>query len=176
MTYYSKYLKYKNKYLELKNMIGGDFSGNEVDLDNLWKVRSDENQVFDVTFDGFKDHYSQYCWISGQTYGLGFFLYKLKGENIYTSNKKIEHVKNGKYGLWHLKKSDIGTPIVPLSFRWGGVLKYKTTTELKAKGKVREEKFPLNTPFDWVNSEGGWIYNYSNIFYIAKLNEDLFKI
>ena len=23
MTYYSKYLKYKNKYLELKNMIGG---------------------------------------------------------------------------------------------------------------------------------------------------------
>ena len=58
MTYYSKYLKYKNKYLELKNMIGGDFSGNEVELDNLWKERSVEKQVFDVTFDGFKDHYS----------------------------------------------------------------------------------------------------------------------
>ena len=92
--YTQKYLKYKNKYLELKNMIGGDFTGSEGDLDTLWNQRSQDGKVFIVNSSGgFGPFYSQYCYISGPSYGVGFFLYKLK------NTKKIYegHVGNGKY-------------------------------------------------------------------------------
>ena len=150
MTYYSKYLKYKNKYLELKNMIGGNFRGNEADLNTLWSQRSQNGKVFDVTYPLF-ENYSQYCWISGPTYGLGFFLYLSKQGSSKLPDKTgiIENI--GKYTLWHISTTNIG-PIERFDHK--EVLFYKTTIKLTADGT----ELPIDTDFDWSNDFNCYCY------------------
>ena len=166
MTYYSKYLKYKNKYLELKNMIGGDFTGDDNKLNGLWKARSIAKKVFPVTYDKLKDVYSHYCWISGTEYGYGFFLYRLKKDQ----KPLPEHVQNGNYALFHVKLVNIGIPEI-INAKICEELKYSTTIKLEAKDK---SILPLSTPFDWSNCQDAWVYKVidqkqAELFYKAEL-------
>ena len=155
MTYYSKYLKYKNKYLELKNMIGGNFRGNEADLDTLWSQRSQNGKVFDVTYPLF-ENYSQYCWISGPTYGLGFFLYLSKQGLTQLPENPLIINNIDKYTLWHINKRNIG-PIELYTHE--EELLYTTTVELTATdGTV----LPIGTKFDWSNKHNGYLYKTSD--------------
>jgi hypothetical protein len=155
MTYYLKYLKYKNKYLELKNMVGGDFTSNEAELDRLWLDRSINKKVFHVTYPLFKN-YSQYCWISGPRYGLGFFLYlSIQGSPQLPENKGI--VQNiGKYTLWHISTRNIG---LIERFNHTERLLYRTTIELKDKDGT---KLPIGTDFDWSNDLNCYPYRTSD--------------
>jgi len=155
MTYYSKYLKYKNKYLELKNMIGGYFKGNEKELDNLWNKRNSVGKVFPITYQEFKTFYSHYCWISGPAYGTGFFLYRLKpGQQ--PVNGHVKNTNDSKYALFHITENNIGesgtrTTAVPDEFFKNS---YKTTIDLT--------NIPRGTAFDWLHDAttgGVWVYN-----------------
>jgi hypothetical protein len=155
MTYYSKYLKYKNKYLELKNMIGGDFNGQEQELDALWDARKSAAKVFEVTYCGFKHFYSQYCWISGPSFGVGFFLYRFNTVSNTTLSPMNGHVKKGKYALWHLSGDNINTPLQkcdPLC----ETLLYKTTIPLPTNNNGSQ--LPVGTSFDWSHVTNSWIY------------------
>jgi hypothetical protein len=169
MTYYSKYLKYKNKYLELKNMIGGAFSGNEVELDKLWKARNDTGKVFEVTYCGFKPFYSQYCWISGTSYGVGFFLYRFNNATNTTSSVMTGHVKNGKYALWHLNESDIMLPLDRCEKVCENLL-YKTTISLPTTDSELKV-LPTDTSFDWSHVQNSWIYQSGQKFFKTGLKQ-----
>jgi len=164
MTYYSKYLKYKNKYLELKNMIGGDFNGQDQELVTLWKARSIAKKVFPVTYSSLKENYSHYCWISGEGYGLGFFLYRLK-----PGKQSVDgHVQKGNYALFHVKLENIGKPEKIIA-KVCEDLKYSTTIVLEAKDNT---KLPIGTPFDWSHCQNAWVYKVidkqQEIFYKAE--------
>ena len=160
MTYYLKYLKYKNKYLELKNMIAGKGPLDEVKLKKIWQKREAVKKVYEVTKDVLIPHYSQYCWVSQTTkegkapkanskYGGGFFLYSLKDDA-----KPFEgHVQHGKYAIWYITENDIGevgimNPPVPSSFFENS---FKTTFNLPYIG--------IGKDFDWHNEHDCWIYN-----------------
>ena len=156
MTYYLKYLKYKNKYLELKNMVGGDFTGDDKKLNELWKARSITKKVFPVTYPKLQNAYSHYCWISGTEYGLGFFLYRLK-----KGQKPVEgegHVQNGNYALKHVTKNNIGQPEL-INAKVCEGLKYSTTIELTA---TNGSKIPQGTSFDWSDCQDAWVYKVIN--------------
>ena len=61
--YLQKYLKYKNKYLELKNMIGGkEFTVKK--LNKIWERRKKAGKVHPVTYENFTQYFSEYCWVS----------------------------------------------------------------------------------------------------------------
>lgn len=87
MTYYSKYLKYKNKYIVLKNIIGGNDWDDSI-LNRLHqeperdRIRLNSNSIFYNKFDGFRDCIHGYSWIGppadnkdGLNYGNGFFIF-----------------------------------------------------------------------------------------------------
>jgi len=157
MTYYSKYLKYKNKYLELKNMIGGKLTDDTVD--KLWKSRP-TNKIHEVTYDSLKDNYSHYCWISGKAYGLGFFLYKIKDG----ATNQDKHERYGNYAVWRIKLENIGD-INPHSH--SEKLSYNTTIILTATDGTKLDR---GTNFDWSHKDDGWIYRTKDKkTYIAKL-------
>jgi hypothetical protein len=155
MTYYLKYLKYKNKYLELKNMIGGDFTGNEAELDRLWKDRLQNGKVFTVSYPLF-ENYSNYCWISGPSFGLGFFLYLSKHgfPRLPDNPGKISNI--GKYTLWHISKRNIG---LIEQFNHIERLLYGTTIKLTdTNGTV----LPIGTKFDWSHALNCYCYRTSD--------------
>ena len=150
MTYYLKYLKYKSKYLELKNMIGGDYRGTEEVLDVLWEARKKVGKVFEVTREELKSNYSHYCWISG--YGLGFFLYLLKDQLPLKGHNKV-----GKHAVWNMTLNNIGPrnkvdsiSDSSLSFHY-----YKTTIDLSTTDGKKLDK---GTHFDWSDKDDGWFY------------------
>jgi hypothetical protein len=181
MTYYSKYLKYKNKYLELKNMIGGNLK--ESELNKLWGERKKADKVFPVTFTGFQNHYSEYCWISGKKYGTGFFLYKF---NNHLANKtpyyfkKIRHTKIDNidnYALWYLEVTDIIQPLekVEKEYNDSDKLLYKTTIKLSVNDG---STLPIGSNFDWDHQQSAWIYtkkDQKQPYYKTTLNPALFS-
>ena len=106
MSYRDKYLKYKNKYLELKKMTGGD--GRELDfnkVNELWEKHMPEKpsdpEKNKVTYDELKDYFSQYCWIGppsngdGYDYGMGFFIYRVSKE--FEKNVALESLIKDKF-------------------------------------------------------------------------------
>jgi len=137
-------------------MIGGDFNGDEKKLDELWNARKDAGKVFEVTYSVLKPFYSQYCWISGTTYGVGFFLYRINNDTNTASSVMTRHVRNGKYALWHVNENDIIMPLVKCEKVCENLL-YKTTIKLPTTDKVLKE-LPSGTPFDWSHVQNSWIY------------------
>jgi hypothetical protein len=92
MTYYLKYLKYKNKYLELKKLIGGAKKLDLKTIQKLWAEMIKKNKVYEV-LDNDKDIFDNYCWIgspSSDPYdnGYGFFIYSIK--KAQTGNNKLD--------------------------------------------------------------------------------------
>ena len=161
--YTQKYLKYKNKYIKLKNMIGGDFRSNEEELKSLWNDRNTIGKVFDVTYSKFVNNYSHYCWISGPSYGLGFFLYLLKKDKEPVDG----HNKVDKYAVWNMTLNNIGprnkvNPISDLS------LSYKTTIDLPTTYQNIILKKDV-TKFDWSHTDDCWVYEQDNNFYKSTL-------
>ena len=69
MSYFDKYSKYKNKYLELKNVVGGEdkkeFSWGY--LNNLWENGNENDFVkypkSSVSLSSFSKFFKEYCWI-----------------------------------------------------------------------------------------------------------------
>jgi hypothetical protein len=94
MSYFDKYLKYKKKYLDLKNAVGGEAKKEftyEYLHDNLWEAVDEKNGVpiypkyiVGKELEPFDQYFNKYCWIppkkSNYNYGQGFFLYTIKPE------------------------------------------------------------------------------------------------
>jgi hypothetical protein len=130
MTYYSKYLKYKNKYLELKNMIGGNPIASKLgSLHQEYsrdKIILKENTTFYNKFASFKDCIHNYSWIGPPAvkqddfdYGNGFFIFnfgfhsdickesKVKLPNLEELLAKTFELHNN-YGMLKITKENIG--------------------------------------------------------------------
>lgn len=142
MSYFDKYLKYKKKYIDLKNMLGGkeekEFSWSY--LDNLWENGNENDRVKyskgKVSLPPYNHYFSEYCWIGpprntfNRNYGLGFFLYKINKAFMipyieerfnekfkifeYDGKKKrLDFDKIPDYAIWRITRDNIG-PIIPL--------------------------------------------------------------
>jgi len=164
MTYYLKYLKYKNKYLELKNMIAGKGPLDEHKLEVIWIQRQKAEKVYEVNYNKLMPHYSHYCWFSKPTkpgkaakpskskYGDGFFLYRLHDNGA----KPFEgHVKIGKYAMWYITENDMdlknqGTMDPPVDQEFFNN-SFKTTFDFPNIG--------LDKDFDWHHERNCWICN-----------------
>ncbi len=163
MTYYLKYLKYKNKYLELKNMIAGKGPLNEAKLAKIWGEREKVGKVYNVDFKDLMSHYSQYCWVSQPTkeaklgkvrsnkYGGGFFLYRLRKDAKPFGN----HVQHGNFAIWYLTEANLGKQKVldvPVNSSFFNN-SFKTTFDLPNIGVGRD--------FDWHHERNLFVYNTS---------------
>ena len=160
MTYYSKYLKYKNKYLELKNMIGsGTTPLTATKVSELWAERAGKpGKVYQVTYPALKQHFSRYCWISPGNddfnYGVGFFIYECKSTSVLDGYNKY-----GNYAVKMITLDNIGQ-LNPITVPVTEVLSYKTTVDLKS---VNSQILPKDkTEYDWSNTHNGWIYKTSD--------------
>jgi hypothetical protein len=89
MSYFDKYLKYKNKYLALKNKVGGKGKkGLTYEyIQNLWV--SGKYYKAKVESDSLKKCFNEYCWIGEKETGLGFFIYSIY-HNISDAIKESE--------------------------------------------------------------------------------------
>ena len=184
MTYYSKYLKYKSKYLELKNMIGG----RALELDNtiVPKIYSDIKRAkYDVTYPELtKLNIVKYCWVGPPqnmgkyNYGGGFFIYHFSGDN---TNVVLPH-EFKKMGPFHAIKmitddSYIGnvtnfTDILPQDFFNAGL---KSTIRIYNKPKLEGDQpiIIVGTSYDWSHTYNGWIYdNFGNKMIATYVNVD----
>ena len=129
MTYYLKYLKYKNKYLELKKLIGGAKLDIQI-IQKFWKEMKDNEKLYKVLDDN-KDIFTEYCWIgstSSDLYdkGYGFFIYSIDKQQ--TKNKKLDKfTKVGDYAIKILTKKNLD--------------KVYPYDNLKEKEKEKENKF-----------------------------------
>lgn len=159
MTYYLKYLKYKRKYLELKNMIGG----REIDdykVQQLYNIRKGVGKVHKVTYPELvKLNLKSYCWIGppekkdrDYKYGNGFFIYEISKQAINVNLPGF--IKLGTYAIKMITKENIGDITdfdinkLPQKFFENA---FKTTIELP--------EIPKGTAYDWSHDENAWIYN-----------------
>jgi hypothetical protein len=189
MTYYLKYLKYKNKYLELKKLIGGA----KLELkkiQDLWKEMSEKKKVYKVLDDD-KDIFDQYCWIgspSSDPYGYGFFIYSIKKPQ--TSNNKLKKFTiMGDYAIKILTKNNLDK-VYPYGDLKGEKFNFKSFHDIEGEEETKDQEcqgndddkicFPIvktvvkiekGTECDWFQIEDknkfkGWIYNSKPAQYI----------
>jgi hypothetical protein len=193
MSYFDKYLKYKTKYLALKDTVGG--SSNKIPLKplddkklhELWKMRENEkNFIFEVNYPGLSNFFSQYCWISPPTdsdgfdYGFGFFLYKVKTLNMNRMDIKngiknnfgydtYFYLKEGDeacYAVWKIKIENIG-PITESNTLPLIYETFKTSVKLTTEeGNI----LLVGTSYGWCHDLNRWIYQTNNKYYQAYLN------
>jgi len=190
MSYYLKYLKYKNKYLELKKQIGGAQLTQDV-VKNLFEKN--------IKYPSSNSNFVQYCFIGtpqSNKYGYnnGFFIYELKEKaKLNSSFIKIGPAKYAIKGVDKFTQSDVSdydektipNKNIPKEYNFQSTgIKIKTLGD-KFEGDcdsdsdsnedcIYEEKEEIliaqDTPYDWFqfnNSKGdvifqGWIYNVDN--------------
>jgi hypothetical protein len=154
MTYHSKYLKYKNKYLELKNMIGG-VNLNETQVESLWNERNKAGKVYNVTYTELSKFFSEFCFVgpTGNEFGpkvVGLFIYlikdpKNKPEKGYSFTKKYAVKRLFEKNIGEQKSNDA---IEQCQFFNNS---YKTTLDLP--------NIKSGTLYDWSIRADGWVYN-----------------
>jgi hypothetical protein len=195
MTYYLKYLKYKNKYLELKKLIGGAKEKlNLKKIQDLWNEMSGKKKVYKVLDDD-KDIFIEYCWIGSKLSdpydkGYGFFIYSIKKPQ--TKNPKLDKFeKYNDYAIKILTKDNLDK-VYPYGDLKGAnfnfeskndILGEEETKEQECQGEGDEEicfpkvknvvKIKEGTPCDWFQFENtdktifkAWIYNSKPVQYI----------
>ena len=199
MSYFDKYLKYKNKYLALKDTVGGSASDKTPltpeKVHELWKMREnimpEKNFIFEVDYPGLSNFFSQYCWISPPTnsdgfdYGFGFFLYKVKTLNLNRMDivKGINdnfgyntyfYSKGGDeacYAVWKIKLENIG-PITKLNILPSKYETFKTSVNLSAE---ESDNLNVGTSYGWCHDLNRWIYQANGKYYQAYLNGFFYK-
>ena len=154
MTYYSKYLKYKNKYLELKNMIGG-VDLNETQVESLWNERKKADKVHTVTYKDLTTYFSEFCFVGPveKEFGpkvVGLFIYLIK-DPINRPQKGYSFTK--KYAIKRITNQNIGEQIQNDAIEQCQFFNnsYKTTIDLPNIKK--------GTLYDWSIKADGWVYN-----------------
>jgi hypothetical protein len=170
MTYYLKYLKYKNKYLELKNMKGA--GEKPLDDDKVKKLWNESKQKHSRTaYEFFPDinmFFINYCWIGppydddGYNYGNGFFIFYID-EKPRTSNllpKSYKYFCGNQFAVLELKLEDIGNLKdfklhFPRANKPDNPLRFRTTIELK---DISGNILPRGTKYDWIDGFKGWLY------------------
>jgi hypothetical protein len=184
MTYYLKYLKYKNKYLELKKLIGGD-PLNRLDLHKLFT--QEEKKTFDVTNDELKKYLIKYCWIGFPEedsftkniaihYQNGFFIFLINTiENYINEIKKLgfkiyEQKGFKSYAVWMINPEEnignieeiLGSTIdVSLFDKKNSPNIFKTSTQIG--------ELPPGTKYIWNHDLNSWIFKNGNKYYKAAL-------
>jgi len=156
MSYFDKYLKYKNKYLALKDTVGGStnsinkpFKYNEII--KLW----DKHTHNIVDYPALAHDFSEYCWIGpppkDNRYRAGFFLYKVKDDNYYFPGNEKQDV----FRIYFIKpETDVDSivqinpnDIVP------GLPKDRFLTTINLNENIR-----IGTQYEWNHKANAWIY------------------
>jgi hypothetical protein len=171
MTYFDKYLKYKNKYLEIKDTIGG--AKNNVlnkekkpftykEINKLWAIHKHET----VTYTTLAYDFSQYCWIGppknyDPRYQAGFFIYKVNFDNYYIpgDNKEV-------FRIYFIKRESDVDQIVKLKATEKikeGKDKFFTSIPLDANDDGITLPIPIGTTYEWNHEANAWIYYINNL-------------
>ena len=162
MTYYSKYLKYKNKYLELKNMIGGKpLVLDDAKVNQFW-VKKPKSKKYTVTYESLKPYFSEYCWI-GQSQNdnenkkdLGFFLYKIRDEML-QKDLPADFKKFGVYAVFTIYPKDHMQSAVKIDKKdlpKGIKLSYNTNIEIPMMNN--NELLPVI--YNWNHNQNAWFF------------------
>jgi hypothetical protein len=188
MSYFDKYLKYKNKYLALKDTVGGakkkiyELGEEEFKIlfDQGIKKPLNEKCLLYKKYPHIMEDFTEYCWISppaddkGFDYGIGLFIFKkikgsyFSGYEDYGWSKGVES-----YAYWQIELHNIG-PIIKLEDKSNDTITpFKTSIILKS---VEGEDIPIDTSYGWNHDLNCWIYNKNNnnnkTFYKADLKLD----
>ena len=197
--YTQKYLKYKNKYLELKNMIGGKALNIE-EIKQLWDAPG--RKQHNISIPALMELFEQYCWIGPplkkvktpkkgkipkidkvqkkDKYGIGFFLYKCK-EGV-TIDSKYEVFSDGKdrYAVWKITPANLGA-YVPLQETEELVKQFDNSPNIfttsvalpiNDEPLVKKGSLQEGTKYRWEHENRRWIYKTND----GKYYEGQFKL
>ena len=187
MSYFDKYLIYKNKYLELKNMVSGGFKKqfDIAKIDLLWQHKN----KYTVTFPELVPYFSHYCWVGpplkndNYDYGYGFFIYKIKTNEKGISQKireignklnikyEVHENNNGPaYAVWKITSQNIGNIQILSSYKESEEIKksikFFTTIDLIS---TNGDTLPKETLYWWDHDLSCWIYQSKRNYYKAPL-------
>jgi hypothetical protein len=156
MSYFDKYLKYKNKYLALKDTVGG--STNSIIKPftyNVIKILWDKHTHNIVDYPALAHDFSEYCWIGpppkdNSDYRAGFFLYKVKDDNYYFPGNKKQDV----FRIYFIKpETDVDSIVKINSKIEPGPLKDRFLTTINLNEDIR-----IGTQYEWNHKANAWIY------------------
>jgi hypothetical protein len=196
MSYFDKYLKYKNKYLELKNMVSGGseklFGIAKIIL--LWIQHKNKPIPLPVTFPELVPYFSHYCWVGppfkndNYDYGYGFFIYKIKtnekgipekdisqkireiGNKLNIKYEVHENNNGAAYAVWKITSQNIGNIQILSSYKESEEIKksikFFTTIDLIS---TNGDTLPKETLYWWDHDLSCWIYQSKGIYYKAPL-------
>jgi hypothetical protein len=183
MSYFDKYLKYKTKYLALKDTVGGGekpiYGLGDKGFEKLFEAGITKDLTKSVLLSKYPDimdALEKYCWISPLTddkvfdYGIGLFIFKKKSGGSYFSGfTDYGWSKVLNYAYWKIELHNIG-PIIKLSDKSNNTeTPFSTSIMLKSN---QGENIPEGTRYGWNHEFNCWIYNNNNTFYKADLKLD----
>jgi hypothetical protein len=186
MSYFDKYLKYKNKYLALKDTVRGAEKKDIYDLgDEGFETLFTENitkplSIKSVLFSKYPDimlALNNYCWISPPKddkvfdFGIGLFIFKRDvNKSFFDGFYDWGWKRLSNYAYWKIELHNIG-PIIKLGDKSNNTeTPFSTSIMLKSN---QGENIPEGTRYGWNHDENCWIYNNNNkTFYKADLKLD----
>ena len=166
MTYYSKYLKYKNKYLELKNMIGGKpLVLDDAKVNQFW-VKKPKSKKYTVTYESLKPYFSEYCWIgisqnvNENKKDLGFFLYTIK-DDMLQKDLPTDFKKFDKFAVFTIYPTDHMQPALIIGKKdlpKGNVnnLTYKTNLDIPNIPMIKNDLYLII--YNWDHNQNAWFF------------------
>lgn len=161
MSYFDKYLKYKNKYLALKDTVGGSTNSviNKPFTYDKIKILWDKHTHNIVDYPALAHDFSEYCWIGpppkdnkdNSDYRAGFFLYKVKDDNYYFPDDKKQDV----FRIYFIKPETDVDSIVQINSNEivPGPLEDRFSTTIKLN-----KDLPIGTQYEWNHMANAWIY------------------
>jgi hypothetical protein len=175
MTYYLKYLKYKNKYLELKNMIGGK-PLDDTRVKQFWEKKP-KSKKYPVTYESLKPYFSEYCWIGGVSQDenkkdLGFFLYTIK-DDMLQKDLPADFKKFGNYAVFTIYPKDHMQSAVKIDKKdlpKGIKLSYNTNIEIPMMNN--NELLPVI--YNWDHNQNAWFFeDLTQVYKVNFINKSM---